>query len=443
MHFLYWVSEIKMSTKKYIHNFNWLFLEKVLRVIGGIFVGILVARYLGPSDYGIFNYALAFVALFSWLSHLGLGEILTRELTKYSEQYNELLGGAFLAKLAGALLVVLAIYGVISIIKPEVESEIVRTLVFVFSFTYVFLIFNIIESYFQSRLLSKYTAISKIIGLIFSIIIKLYLVIEEYSLVYFAISNVIETLVFSACLLLCYKHEKKKIRDWEYSQETTKKILQDSWPIMVSVFLITVHLRVDQIMIENMMSFKEVGIYSVAIRLVESWYFIPGILVATLLPYFIKLRDSSRVEYIQKLMVLFSYMFWLAILIGVATLLIGKVIVITLFGEQYANSYSVMAISIWAGVFVAQGTVASIWQVAENKQIYRVYIQLLSVVLNITLNLILIERIGIQGAAIATVITLLFATWVFGLFFKEMRGITILMIKSMNPKYLIINPKIK
>jgi len=397
-----------------------------------------MARYLGPSDYGIFNYALAFIALFSWLSHLGLGEILTRELAKYSEQYNELLGGAFAAKLTGALLSVLVIYQVISIIKPDIEDEIVRTLVFFLSLTYVFLVFNIIESYFQSKFLSKYTAISKIIGLIFSIITKLYLIIGEYSLIYFAISNLIETLVISTGLLLFYKHEKKKIIDWEYGQENTKRLLKDSWPIMVSVFLITVHLRVDQIMIENMMSFREVGIYSVAIRLVESWYFIPGILVATLLPYFIKLRNQSRVEYVQRLMTLFSYMFWLAILIGVAVLLTGEVIVIALFGEQYANSYGVMSISIWAGVFVAQGTVASIWQVAENKQIYRVYIQLASVALNITLNLILIERFGVQGAAIATLVTLMFSTWVFGLLFRDIRGVTILMIKSINPKYLTL-----
>jgi O-antigen/teichoic acid export membrane protein len=210
---------------------------------------------------------------------------------------------------------------------------------------------------------------------------------------------------------------------------------------MVSVFLITIHLRIDQIMIESMLTFEEVGIYSVASRLVESWYFVPGILVAALLPYFVNLKEISQVNYTKKLTVFFSYMFWMGISIGAVTLLFGEVVVITLFGEQYEKSYSVIAISIWAGVFVAQGTVASIWQITENKQIFRVYIQILSVVLNITLNLFLIERIGVDGAAIATLITLMFSTWVFGLFFKEVRGVTILMIKSVNPKYLIIGSK--
>lgn len=427
--------------KKYGINFNWLFLEKILRVASGLFVGILVARYLGPSDYGIFNYALAFVALFSWLSHLGLGEILTRELTRDSERYNELLGGAFAIKLTGALIGVLAISGIILIIKPEVEDEIVRTLVFVLSFTYIFLIFNIIESYFQSRLLSKYMAISKIIGLISSIVIKLYLIIEEYSLVYFAISNVIETLIFGVCILLYYKHEKKKIGDWSCNKKTTKSLLKDSWPIMIGVFLITIHLRVDQIMIEDMLTFEDVGIYSVAIRLAESWYFLPGILVATLLPYFVSLRESSKDLYIKNMVILFSYMFWLGVLIGVLTLLIGEQVIISLFSEQYADSYGVLSINIWAGIFVAQGTVASIWQVAENLQIYRLYIQLLAVFLNISLNVVLIDYIGINGAALATLATLFFSTWIFGLFFKELRGVTILMIKSINPKFLIINLK--
>ena len=427
--------------KKYGINFNWLFLEKILRVVSGLFVGILVARYLGPSDYGIFNYALAFVALFSWLSHLGLGEILTRELTLYSDRYNELLGGAFAIKLTGALIGVLAISGIILIIKPEVEDEIVRTLVLVLSFTYIFLIFNIIESYFQSKLLSKYTAISKIIGLVFSIIIKLYLMIEEYSLVYFAISNVIETLIFGVCILLYYKHENKKIGDWSCNKKTNKILLKDSWPIMIGVFLITIHLRVDQIMIEDMLTFEDVGIYSVAIRLAESWYFLPGILVATLLPYFVNLRENSKDLYIKNTVILFSYMFWLGVLIGVLTLLIGEKVIISLFSEQYVDSYGVLSINIWAGIFVAQGTVASIWQVAENLQIYRLYIQLFAVFLNISLNVILIDYMGINGAAFATLATLFFSTWIFGLFVKELRGITILMIKSINPKFLIINRK--
>jgi O-antigen/teichoic acid export membrane protein len=425
--------------KKHRINFNWLFLEKILRVTSGLFVGILVARYLGPSDYGIFNYALAFLAFFSWLSHLGLMEILTRELTRNSDQYNELLGGAFSIKLTGALIGFLAISVIILIIKPEIEDEIVRTLIFILSFTYIFLIFNIIESYFHSKLLSKYTAISKIIGLVFSIIIKIYLIIEEYSLVYFAISNVIETLIFSVSILIFYKRDNKKIGDWICSKKTSKSLLKDSWPIMISVFLITIHLRVDQIMIEDMLTFADVGIYSVAVRLAESWYFLPGILVVTLLPYFVSLRESSKDLYIKNMVILFSYMFWLSVLIGVLTLLIGEQVIISLFGEQYVDSYGVLSINIWAGIFVAQGTVASIWQVAENLQIYRLYIQIIAVLLNISLNLILIDHIGINGAAFATLATLFFSTWIFGLFFKELRGITILMIKSINPKFLIIN----
>ena len=139
---------------RYFKNTSWLMGEKVLRMFVGLFVGIWVARYLGPEQFGLFSYAQSFVGLFVAFATLGLDGIIVRELVKDPNKRDALLGTAFRLKLIGALLVLIALAFAV---KLSHQDTITTLLIFIVASATVFQSFNIIDFYFQANVLSKYT----------------------------------------------------------------------------------------------------------------------------------------------------------------------------------------------------------------------------------------------------------------------------------------------
>ncbi len=203
------------------------------------------------------------------------------------------------------------------------------------------------------------------------------------------------------------------------------------------MFLIVIHTRIDQVMIGNMLDKEQVGIYSAAARLMEFWYFIPGIIISTLMPYFVELRENNSRLYHFRLMQLYSSMFWVGVFVGVFIIFFGKDIIRMLFGIEYILAYEVLIFNIWAGIFVAQALARGIYLISENLQLYRLINNILAVVTNIMLNLYFIPKMGISGAALSSMLSISISTWFFSMFFKPLRASTIDMIKSSVPIYLI------
>ena len=422
--------------KKYFYNFNWLLIEKIIQIFGGLFIGVWVARYLGPNDFGILSYALAFIAFFSWLSQLGLNQILVREIIKFPEKTYEIIGTAFFLKLFGGIIAVGLVFLSVNLVKPN--NSIIKLVTILLSTGFIFQSLDIIELYYQANVLSKYTVIAKNIAFICSSLFKIFFILKEYSVEYFAIAHIIDLFLAGGLLLFVYTITGHSIKYWKFNKEIAVALIKYSWPLMISSFLITIHMKIDQIMIDSMLTIKDVGTYSVAVRLSESWYFIPTIIVATLLPYFVDLRKKNLDLYTKQIIQLLSLMFWLGIIIGMIVLCFGKDLILLVFGIQYADSYLPLAFNIWGGILVSQGLVCGVWLIAENMQIYRLYTQLISVVFNISANLIVIPILGITGAAISTFLTYLIATWVLGFLFKKTRTTVFMMFKSMNPYYIFL-----
>ena len=99
-----------MTKSKFLKNISWLFFDKIIRIFGGLVVGIWVARYLGPNDFGVLNYALAYITFFMLFVKLGLDQIVIREIVKRPKLTNYLLGTAFGLKLIGSIVAILSVY---------------------------------------------------------------------------------------------------------------------------------------------------------------------------------------------------------------------------------------------------------------------------------------------------------------------------------------------
>ncbi|VAX09393.1 hypothetical protein MNBD_GAMMA26-1900 [hydrothermal vent metagenome] len=424
----------QMIKNKLFNNISWLVLDNIIRLFGGLLVGIWIARYLGPEKYGILSYAIAYTSLFIFCVRLGLDQIIVREIVKKPRITSYLLGTAFCMKFIGAVIAIMSIC--ISLFFMDAAFQ-TKLIIIVICSGFVFQSLDVIACYYQSMYLSKYVVIARNCAFILCACLNVYLIIHKYSVVYFAVVNAAGSMFTALLLIIVYKQTGNTILQWKYSSKIALRILKYSWPLALSVFLISIHMKIDQVMIGSMLDKEQVGIYSVAVKLAEYWILFPGIIVSTLMPYFVSLRESDNQLYHYRLLQLYSLMFWMGMFVGIMTIFFGEEIISLLYGEAYVGSYDALVFNIWNGIFISQALARGIWMISENLQKYRLYNNVIVVIINISANLVLIPKLGIAGAALATLTTQALGTWVFSFLWKPLRESTWGMIRSVNPMYLL------
>ena len=414
--------------RKYFANTSWLLGERALRIAVSLFVGIYVARYLGPERFGLLSYALSFVGIFVALATLGLDEVVVRELIKTPEQREKILGTSFLLKLVGTLLMWAAILVAIPLTENDLQTNI---LIIIIAFGTVFQAFNVIDLNFQAKVKSKYVVHAQFVQLIISSIVKIILVVNEAPLIWFASVSSLDVIVLAMGLVFAYLYNGDNIFSWKWSFETSKYLLHDSWPLILAGVVISVYMKIDQVMIKEMLGAKEVGLYAAAVKLSEAWYFIPMAIASSLFPAIINAKVYQKEVYYQRLQKLYDLMVWIAIAIALPTTFLSTLVVEFLYGKEYLGSSSVLIIHIWTAVFVFLGVASSKYLLAENfikKTFYRTFIGAL---LNIIMNYYLIGIIGIQGAAISTLVSHFFAAYFYDILDKDLRIMFIMKTKSL------------
>jgi|SRR3989344_2637990 len=423
--------ECKGSLIRILNNINWLTLEKIVR--GGllIFVSILLARYLGPEKFGTLNYAISFVALFTAFSKLGLDNIVIRNLVNFSSKQGEILGSTFFLKLLGNI--ILSIFSVFLIYLIRPLDSTIQLFVLIISMGYIFKSFDTIDFWFQSKVMSKYVAISLIAsGVIFFCINFAFLIINA-PLVSFIWAYVIDFALTSLGLFIFYQSKSEiSIFKWKIRVHTMKNLIHDSWPLILSGLAIMMNLRIDQIMIGQMINSDALGVYSVAVTLSESWYFIPMIITGSIFPVMITLRDLDKKLYFKKLQRVYDIFTWFSIGIAIVITFLSNSVISLLYGPNYMGASTVLSIQIWAGVFVFFGVVSARYFVIENLTKISLYRPLIGMGINIILNFILIPKYGIIGASISTLISYFFASCLSNIFFKESRIVFYMFIRSLN-----------
>lgn len=414
--------------RKYFANTSWLMGERILRMAVSLFVGIFVARYLGPERYGLLSYANSFVGIFIVLGTLGLDDIIVRELVKTPEQQEKILGSSFLLKLVGTLLMWMAILAAVPFTKNDFQTNI---LIIIIAFGAVFQAFNVIDFNFQAKVKSKFIVHAQFVQLIISSIVKIILVVNETPLIWFASVYCLDAIVLAMGLIFVYFYNDENIFHWKWSFETSKYLLRDSWPLIFAGVVVSVYMKIDQVMIKEMLGAKEVGLYAAAVKLSEAWYFIPLAITSSLFPAIINAKLYQKEDYFQRLQKLYDLMVWIAVAIALPTAILSPWIVEFLYGNEYLESSSVLNIHIWSGIFVFLGVASSKYLLAENyikKTFYRTFVGAL---LNIIMNYYLIGIMGIKGAALSTFASHFFAAYFYDILDKDLREMFILKTKSL------------
>jgi len=298
--------------RRYFVNTGWLFFEKILRMAIAFCVGVYVARYLGPGNYGLLNYSISFTMLFSAITTLGLDNIVIRELVRDEKKRDELLGTTFILKIAGSILLL----GILTLaIRFTQNDNFTNLLIFIIAAGTIFQSFNVIDFYFRSRVLSKYTVYAQTVSGISSAIIKILFIYFRMGLIYFAAVILIESMLLAIGLIAVYTRQKLSVFNWKVRFDLAKRLLRDSWPLILSGVTISIYMRIDQVMIKGMLNSEAVGNYAVAVRLSEVWYFIPMAITNSLFPAIISAKKVSEKLYYGRLQKLYDLMVWLAIAI--------------------------------------------------------------------------------------------------------------------------------
>ncbi len=414
--------------KRYFANTSWLMGHRVLSMVVALFVGVYVARYLGPERFGLLSYAGSFVGLFTALATLGLDGIMVRELVKSPKRRDELLGTAFWLKAGGAILMWIGIAAAIPFTHNDAQTNI---LIIIIALGAIFQAFNVIDFNYQAEVKSKFVVYAHLVQLVVSSITKLIFVWISAPLVWFAWVFLFDAVVLAVGLTAMYLKNTGKIWYWKWRWETAKELLRDSWPLILSGMVISIYMKIDQVMIKEMLGAEQVGHYAVAVRLSEAWYFVPMAITSSVFPAIINAKKQSKEVYYQRLQKLYDLMVWLAVAIALPTTFLAPWVIRVLYGDVFLPAAGVLSIHIWAGVFVFLGVASGKWLLTENLQIFSTINTSIGAIVNIVLNYILIKNMGINGAAISTLISYFIAAYLCLSFFDKTRINFINLTKSL------------
>lgn len=418
--------------RRYFTNTSWMMASRVCHVLAAFVMSIVMARALHADQYGLLNYALSFVMLFSALGSLGLNDILVRELvdTEKNGREGTILGSALGLRLGGTALMTLLAWAGVLIYSPAPGT---LSLVLSICLSYWFLnAAQVLERFYEARVLAKYSSWAQMAATIVSLGTVVGLALSRASLFWFATVKAIESGVLLVILLVFFRRGGGDWH-WRFEGRYALHLFREGLPLMMTGLFILVYMRIDQVMLAHYLNTEAIGAYAVAVRLSEAWYFLPSVLAASLFPAILRARHGDPEKYRSGLALLYELMTWLGIAVALPTTLLAHWVIRLLYGPRYVAGASALALYIWAGVFVFQGIARSKWLVGEGLQRYAIAFAGGASLLNIILNAILIPRAGMTGAALATVAACACQTLLIPAFFSPTRPSVVALLRSFIP----------
>ena len=414
---------------KYFKNTSWLFGEKILRMVVGLFVGIWVARYLGPEQFGLFSYAQSFVGLFTAIATLGLDGIVVRELVKDESRRDELIGTAFYLKLIGAIAVIIVLAVAIQFTSNDHYTNV---LVFIIASATIFQAFNVVDMYFQAKVLSKYVVYANVISLFVSSIVKVVLILNDAPLIAFAWATLFDSVVLALGFIYYYikNNSKFNIKNLTFKRETAVSLLKDSWPLILSSGILMIQARIDQVMIQEFRGSIEVGYYSVAMRLIEAMAFMPMLIKSSLFPAIQSAKKHSEKLYINRLLNFYRLNFLLFLVFAIPIFFFAEKIVVLLFGEAYQPAGLLLALLAIRLFFANMGVARGAYILSENMMKFSMITMAIGTVVNVLLNYLWIPEYGAKGAIVATIVSFIVTIYVVDIFYTKTRQNVFLQVKS-------------
>lgn len=423
---------------KNIKNSFWLIGEQIFQMLINMIVGVLSARYLGPSGYGLLNYTASFVSFFAAIASLGMDNVVIKRMIEDPTREGEYLGSCTVLRLLSSFLSILAIMLLIMVLNPG--EPITLQLAFLQSLQLSFQSIHILNSWFQRHLKSKYVSVGNMIACVVVSAYKVYLLAASKSVLWFALSHILTSMIMALIMYGCYRKEKGQPLTFRW--QSGRRVLEESYHYILSRLMVAIYTQMDKIMIGQMLTDTDVGLYATATSICGMWTFVPNAIINSFRPMIMELKVSGKEELYQlRLRQLYSAVIWICIAASAVISIIAKWVVYLLYGTAYAGALQPLRIAIWFETFAMVGTARGVWILSEDKSRFVKYYLSIGAVVNLLLNAYLIPVLGIDGAAWATLVTQIVTSLIAPLFFEETRIHTRIVLEAFVLKWYFVQKR--
>jgi len=422
-----------MNGKKVVNNAKWIIACKVAQSLLQLIIGMISARYLGPANYGLINYARSVVAFAVPVMQLGLNATLVRELIDSPEKEGEIMGTSLIMSLLSGGVCIVLVSGFVSVANAGEPQTLF--VCFLYSLSLLFQAIELIQYWFHSRLQSKYPSIMMLCAYVVVSLYKIYLLITGKSVYWFAVVYSIEYGVIGISLLVIYR--KQAAQKLKFSFSIVKRLFARSRYYILSSMMVTIFQNTDHVMLKVMSGDIENGFYSAAITCAGVCQFVYIAIVDSMRPVILSGKKVGAPDYEKNISRLYCITIYMALLQGIVFTVFADPIVRILYGSQYVNSIPVLQILVWYIAFSYMGKVRNIWILAEGKQSFLWKINLAGAVANVGINALLIPYWGACGAAAASLLTQSFANFWLGFLYPPLRENNRLLLKGFDPTHLV------
>ena len=424
---------MKLLESRTIQNASWLIAGRIVHMILSFVIGLLTARYLGPSNYGLINYATAYSTFFNAFCTLGINSVIVKNLIDHPNEEGETIGTTLILRLASSFLSLCTIFAIVRVI--DANEPLTILIVVLYCVGLCFQVFDTFNYWFQSKLKSKYYAIATLISYLTASGYRAILLINGKDIRWFAVANSVDYCVVAVLLFVFYKinHGPKL----SFSLKKSKELLSASCNYILSGLMIAVYGATDKLMLKQMLDEEVVGYYSLALSISTMWVFVLSAIIDSLKPTIMRYHNEDKKIYGQLNIRLYAIVFYLSLFASLGIVIVSPLFISIIYGNEYLPAVTPLRIIVWYVAFSYMGVARNIWIVCERKQRYLKYIYAGSAILNVALNWMTIPIWGANGAAVSTLITQISTIFVFPLFIKDFAPNTKLILDAIKLKGLL------
>lgn len=415
--------------RHFAKNISWLAAGKIFQILMSATIGVLVARYLGPSEFGRINYTLAFVGIFAVIVPLGLPSVLVRQIVRDRKESSRILAIALgLQGFAAAVVYALMLAAVFAV-SPNDNTMLGLTSLY--GLTILASPGNVYRSWFEAEVRMGRVVKVEMIVLALTGLGNLTAILSSAPMWVFLLVQTLAVSANSIGAILIYARERGSAPRPIWEWKTARTLLRDSWPLIISAVGLILYLKIDQVMLGRMASESEVGVYAAALKLSEIWYSVPMILVSTFYPAIVRAHEVDPTQFEARVSALLDFFNGISISIALVVSLTATSLVSVLYGSAYDGAGPVLALHVWASVFIFMGTLTGKWYLLAGIQKLNILRNFLGAGINVALNLWAIPIWGAWGAALATLISYGVANYLSDALSARARPLFILKTRSM------------
>ncbi|MBR4396571.1 MAG: flippase, partial [Methanobrevibacter sp.] len=383
-------------------NTTWLSISQVLTSVCAFLWSILIARYLGVSDYGIVSFAISFTGLIGILMDLGMTTYITREIAKHKESLLKYLNNIFAFKLILAI-TLFFISGLILYLLGYSNLTIVVTLIFTIELI-VMSMTTFLNGIFQALEQVKYQAIGSILNSGFLLMGILITIFFNFGVISIAIAYTIAYSIFFVYIFLKLI-QKFDLPKFELDLEFIKETLIKSIPFGLTNFFYTLYFSIDIVMLSYLTGDYATGLYKSAYNIIMVFTTFFVVYHSVVFPIMSKFFEESQALIKISYELSVKYLLLIIIPISVGVFFYARPLVNLIYSNQFSLASTPVQILIWTVSFLYINGAATILLNAIDKEKTVTKIYILAAIFNVCVNLILIPIYSYDGAAIATVLS--------------------------------------